>query len=213
MSISRSSSRHPAFALSISVALAGGCRSYGPSPLALDAHEATFVARDASASEVAEFARSLAPAGAGAAAFDPSDGLSVGEAEIVALVFNPDLRERRLAAGIAAAGAAHAADWDDPREFAARLERAHEGIDLLDPGAVDLGGPDAGCGRGDPDEAAAHVRAHQPFVACELLERDDVFGVRLCLLDLEPPRDRNRERERADRLPIAAIEDARQVEP
>lgn len=93
-----------------------GCRSYESSPLALDAYRATLAAREASAPEVAEFARSIAPTGDGAEAapFDATDGLSVSEAELVALVFNAGLREARLAAGVAAASAANAGRWDDP---------------------------------------------------------------------------------------------------
>ncbi|MFM7135267.1 MAG: TolC family protein, partial [Planctomycetota bacterium] len=167
MPTSRSSFRQPALALSLAVALAGGCRSYGPSPLALDAHEATFIAREASASEVTEFARSLAPAGAGASAFDPSDGLAVREAEIVALVFNPDLRERRLAAGIAAAGAAHAADWDDPR-VGLDLTRILDGGDWEAIGSLSLTIPISG--RLEIEKARADA---EHLVALEELARDE----------------------------------------
>lgn len=49
-----------------------------------------------------------------AGAFDPSDGLSLPEAEPVALVYNRDLRLARLEAGVSRAGAEHAGLWEDP---------------------------------------------------------------------------------------------------
>ena len=48
-------------------------------------------------------------------AYDPSDGLELEEAELVALVFNPDLRIERLRVERAAAVAGHAGRWNDPQ--------------------------------------------------------------------------------------------------
>lgn len=65
---------------------------------------------------VREFAATLDRAGGGphSSTFEPGDGLTVAEAQVVALVFNPDLRLARLAAGVTRATAAHAGLWQDP---------------------------------------------------------------------------------------------------
>ncbi|MCI0362783.1 MAG: TolC family protein [Phycisphaerales bacterium] len=71
--------------------------------------------RSAESAEVSAFAQQLAAHGVGEPApFDASDGLSMHEAEIVALVFNPDLRLSRRRADVTAASAEHAVHWDDP---------------------------------------------------------------------------------------------------
>jgi outer membrane protein TolC len=46
--------------------------------------------------------------------FEVSDGLSLAEAEVVALVYNADLRVARLEAGVAKATAEETGRWDDP---------------------------------------------------------------------------------------------------
>ncbi len=46
--------------------------------------------------------------------FNPADGVTLAEGEVVALVFNPDLRIARLKAGVAKATAEFAGRWDDP---------------------------------------------------------------------------------------------------
>lgn len=59
-----------------------------------------------------------APAGegvvVGGGGYDPSDGLTLAEAELVALVFNPGLRAARLEAEGARASAGEAGRWADP---------------------------------------------------------------------------------------------------
>jgi hypothetical protein len=92
-----------------------GCQSYKARPLDLPAHIDVWRGRTPASAEVAAFARQLAESGtADAAPIDTGDGLSLHEAEIVALVFNPDLRLSRLRAGVAAAAAENAGLWDDP---------------------------------------------------------------------------------------------------
>jgi cobalt-zinc-cadmium efflux system outer membrane protein len=90
--------------------ICGGCQSYAPKPLALSDHAAAFLARlpEPSTLDPAQ------PASATPSTFDLSDGLSLPEAEAVALVFNAKLRVARLDAGIAAAAAEHAGLWEDP---------------------------------------------------------------------------------------------------
>ena len=63
------------------------------------------------------FARRLddgARAPAGEAGFEPSDGLTLAEAEVVALFYNPALRVARLRTGVSKAQADHAGRWEDP---------------------------------------------------------------------------------------------------
>lgn len=95
--------------------LAGGCQSYSPRPLDRGAHHAAFLERTPASPEVADFARRLAETpNETPAAFEPADGLSLPEAEIVALVYNRDLRLSRLRAGVSAVGARYAGLWEDP---------------------------------------------------------------------------------------------------
>ncbi len=99
----------------IAVLAAAGCQSYSEAPPALDRHLEEWLARSPAEPAVAEFATALRAQGPGSArAFDPSDGLDADEAEAVALLFNAELRQIRLAAGIARASADHAGAWRDP---------------------------------------------------------------------------------------------------
>ena len=108
-------------ALAAATTLAAGCRSYQPSPLDLDAARRDFLARSLDGPGLAEFNDRLRgqaspdAAGAGTAArFDPSDGISLAEAEAIALVFNAGLRAARLEAGVTRATADNAGLWIDP---------------------------------------------------------------------------------------------------
>lgn len=96
-------------------ALAGGCQSYAPRPIDREGHRDAFLRRTPEAPEVGAFAARLAAEdSAEAVTFDPSDGLTLAEGEVVALVYNRELRLARLRAGVAAASAEHAGLWEDP---------------------------------------------------------------------------------------------------
>lgn len=108
--------RWPCLAIALA-ALAGGCQKYEQAPLDLAAHQSAFLARTPDAPEVRVYAESLrAPetTGESPATFDPTDGVSLHEAELIALVFNADLRTARARAGIALASAQNAGLWEDP---------------------------------------------------------------------------------------------------
>lgn len=92
-----------------------GCQRYAPQPLDLDAHRQVFESRAPSSSEVIDYAQRLAQGSSPVMAYDPADGLSLGEAEAVALFFNPSLRTARLRARVPLAGAAEAGRWEDPQ--------------------------------------------------------------------------------------------------
>lgn len=102
--------------LTCGVCLLAGCQSYEPKPLDVTAARHALVERSAASEQVAEFARRLAEADAAAVPsdFNPADGLSLAEAEVVALVYNPELRLARLQAGVAKATADTAGIWEDP---------------------------------------------------------------------------------------------------
>lgn len=91
-----------------------GCKAYAPRPLDDAHHRAQWLARSPADESVAALSARLADADSAAAAFDLADGVSCREAEAVALVFNAELRVRRLQAGVAFAGAQNAGLWADP---------------------------------------------------------------------------------------------------
>lgn len=96
------------------VLLAGGCQSYERRPLDMAGHHAAFLSRTPENPEVRSFASSLAAAAPQSGGFDPADGISSAEAEVIALVFNADLRVARLRAGVTQATAENAGLWEDP---------------------------------------------------------------------------------------------------
>ena len=86
----------------------GACQKYERRPLDLDGHRGDFLSR---------LTPPDGPAGDDTSStgdFEVSDGLSLAEAEVVALVYNADLRVARLEAGVAKATAAETGRWDDP---------------------------------------------------------------------------------------------------
>ncbi len=117
----RSLSAYPSAAV-WTVLLAGtvpgltGCQTYERKPLDLDATRSAWLTRSPGDPSVREFAAALdrAEGGSQAGGFNPTDGLSLAEAEAVVLVFNPDLRRARLEANVTRATAAHAGLWQDP---------------------------------------------------------------------------------------------------
>jgi len=88
-----------------------GCKTYERSTLDLDQTQREYLLRALEGPELAELNARAQP---GAGAFDPSDGISLAEAEAIALVFNRDLRTARLAAGVTQASADNAGLWRDP---------------------------------------------------------------------------------------------------
>ncbi|MFG0252277.1 MAG: TolC family protein [Phycisphaerales bacterium JB038] len=106
--------------------LLAGCQSYQSKPLDLPAHRQAWLDRTPADESVQAFAESLQEPSE-PATFDPSDGLSLAEAEIVALMFNPDLRLARLRAGVASATAEHAGLWEDP-QFSIDVLRITENV-------------------------------------------------------------------------------------
>lgn len=106
-----------------------GCQSYERMPLDLATTRDAWLARSPSDETARQFAERLSAAEGRADThhFDPSDGLTLAEAEPVALVFNRNLRVERLEADITRATAEHAGLWDDP-VLGLDIERSVSGI-------------------------------------------------------------------------------------
>ncbi|UCG15644.1 MAG: TolC family protein [Phycisphaerales bacterium] len=98
-----------------------GCATYERRPLELLQYAKDWPLRDISLDTIRAYAEELArdekheP-------YDPSDGLSLAEAEAAALVFNPQLRLARAQAEVPLASAREAGWWPDP-EFEAAVLR------------------------------------------------------------------------------------------
>ena len=98
----------------LAVAALSGCQLYDPSPLDPTGHAEVWRDRSPSSEKVRDFARRLETTAPRSVPFNPADGVTLAEGEVVALVFNPDLRIARLKAGVAKATAEFAGRWDDP---------------------------------------------------------------------------------------------------
>lgn len=99
------------------IALAqAGCQPYERMELDLESTRTAWLERSPADPSVRAFAASLERGedGASMGEFDPSDGITLAEAEAIALVFNPGLRQARLEANVTRATAAHAGLWEDP---------------------------------------------------------------------------------------------------
>lgn len=107
--------RHICASMLFAAAL-NSCASYTPQPLDAAAVRADLGARTPADEEVVALASRLAAADdrPDQTAFDSADGLALAEAEVVALVYNPQLRVARLEAGVTRATAETAGLWDDP---------------------------------------------------------------------------------------------------
>lgn len=97
------------------VLLCAACQGYDPMPLDTGEHLSAWAKRNPRDASVVEYAKKLAQADKQSrAAYNLDDGVSLHEAEVIALFFNPDLRVARLHADVAQAGAREAGYWDNP---------------------------------------------------------------------------------------------------
>ena len=100
----------------LAAAALASCQSYEPRPLDPAAHREAWHGRTLEDGSLRDFLDRLdRNRGEQVAEFDPGDGLSLREGQLVALVFNPGLRLARLRVGRAAATADHASLWADPK--------------------------------------------------------------------------------------------------
>lgn len=89
-----------------------GCATYEPQPLDTAAIEARWRSHDETGAVAA--IQELVGPGTTPAGFDLRDGITLREAEAVALFFNPQLRQLRQQANIPVSGARFAGEWQDP---------------------------------------------------------------------------------------------------
>lgn len=100
----------------IALSALAGCQSYEGVPLELADYRATLESRPNATEPIAQFVERLKRDGpAVPERFDPSDGLSPAEGEVLAIFYNPDLRLTRLEAGVALATFEMAGLWEDPQ--------------------------------------------------------------------------------------------------
>ncbi len=115
MSLDQETAIKSVISFAVLAALLAGCQGYDPMPLDPEAHLQTWHERDPASESVVAYAARLAerdsrPRGK----YDLRDGVSLPEAEVIALFFNPDLRSARLHADAELAGAREAGRWEDP---------------------------------------------------------------------------------------------------
>jgi outer membrane protein TolC len=101
--------------------LLAGCAQYRRQPLTLDRYAEDWMAQEIDVESVRQFSARLADTEQ-AETFNANDGLSLAEAEAVALMLNPHLRVARAQAEVPLAGAREAGWWPDP-EFQAQVLR------------------------------------------------------------------------------------------
>ncbi|MCP4591086.1 MAG: TolC family protein [bacterium] len=125
--------------LHLALAVVGivGCQSYQRQPLDIPGYATGWVERSLDVEPIHTYAASLAEDSGSSGLFDSADGLSLAEAEAVALHFNPQLRVARIEAGVPLAGAREAGWWPDPK-FELKVLRF---VDRGDQGRLKFDGP------------------------------------------------------------------------
>jgi outer membrane protein, heavy metal efflux system len=125
----------PLAALSAALILTlSGCKAYEPRALDLDRTQREYLLRALDGPVVEQFHEAGRPASAPDATLDLADGITLAEAEAIALVFNRGLRAARLAAGVTQASAENAGLWQDPTlgvDFSKIVSGASQGLDAI----------------------------------------------------------------------------------
>lgn len=104
-----------------------GCQQYERQPLDLAAHRSALNERSIEINRIESFLERLRRLEAEVPAmFSFEDGLTPAEGEALALFYNAELRQARLAAGVALANFENAGLWDDP-------EFGFDGEEILSP--------------------------------------------------------------------------------
>lgn len=103
----------PAAAAIASLLCVAACTQYEPRPIDVSRHAEAFLERTPERPDAVAFATAIT---APPAEHVTGESASIGpaRAEVVALIFNADLRRVRAAAGVAQATAEHAGLWQDP---------------------------------------------------------------------------------------------------
>jgi outer membrane protein, heavy metal efflux system len=102
----------------LSVAWLTGCQTYQAKPLDISTHSKKWAAQSLDQQRVRTFANALnqqySPTQTSKTTFAIDDGISLAEAQAIALVFNADLRVLRASSGVEVVSAKEAGRWDDP---------------------------------------------------------------------------------------------------
>lgn len=107
--------------------LLAGCQTYRRAPLKIAEYRDSMSARVSDTEPISGFVERLTEQGWDVPdRFDPSDGISLPEGEVLALFYNADLRLARLDAGVALANYETADLWEDP-------EFGFDGAEILSP--------------------------------------------------------------------------------
>lgn len=139
--------RNPIYA-ALALTSIAGCQTYQRQPLDLSNHVSQWETHALDIEPIQHYAASLANGSIEETPFDSSDGLSLHEAEAVALHFNRDLRRSRAQANVPLAGAEQAGWWPDPQfqaqilQFINRGDRTRFKLDGLSIDGINLGGPE-----------------------------------------------------------------------
>lgn len=110
------SKRRPAVLTATAALTLAGCRTYERAPIDVSVHREEFLTRMPEGEHLRALAEDQNVTNPALfSTFDPSDGIQLAEAELIALVFNADLRVARLRAGVTRAATESAGLWEDPR--------------------------------------------------------------------------------------------------
>ena len=92
-----------------------GCQSYETAPLDIGRYRVALDERLIDTEPIDRFSQRLQASGEDVPdRFDPTDGISCAEAEVLSLFYNPELRIARAEAGVALASKDTAGLWEDP---------------------------------------------------------------------------------------------------
>ncbi len=103
-----------AFCIMVPLVGCQGLQTFQKRPLDLSSHSNKWLDQAPDTDLVMDFVKRIETRSGKSRTFNPSNGVSISEAQMIALVYNPDLRVARLKANVAAATAKHAGLWDDP---------------------------------------------------------------------------------------------------
>ena len=99
----------------IAAMLLVGCQSYEPAPLDVGRYRVSLDERLLDTEPIDRFSQRLQATGEDVPdRFDPADGISCAEGEVLSLFYNPELRIARAEAGVALASKETAGLWEDP---------------------------------------------------------------------------------------------------
>lgn len=154
-----------------------GCQSYEPQPPDLAAHHQAWIERAPEVVNVASYAASLRHASKAPDAQDAQDGITLQQAEAIALLYNADLRRARARAGVSEATMDHAGLWDDP-VVTAGIERILANVDHPWESMVSIGFTLPLSGRLEAEKKRAGAAHHAALYAVAEQEWRTRFQVR-----------------------------------